>query len=243
MKTKNSLSLIIVLAFTVLGCKKGGVFCYEGNGTITTETRVLEAFSSIELAMSADVFVTQGADYAVKVEASENLMGIIETKVKSDKLIIDVKNNKCIRGNETISVYITLPNLSALNISGSGKIKVSNYLETEKLTIKISGSGDVEIDSLAANEIAATISGSGDLSVTGTDTVAVQIVEVSGSGKVQNINLPSREASVNISGSGECLIYAIETLDVRISGSGNVRYKGNPTITTAITGSGNIYPY
>ncbi len=243
MKTKQISTLLIGLTIMTFSCKKGGLFCHNGNGEITTETRVLSDFDEIELGMAGTLYVTQGTDYNVQVEASTNLMDIIETKVKNDRLIIEVKNNKCLKSDEEIQFFVTLPTVKSLAISGSGKIVTQNLISTDQVAFTISGSGDIVVDSLLATKVSSTISGSGDLYLTGMDTVNTHIATISGSGKISTLDIVANDSDVNISGSGECLVNVINRLEVIISGSGNVRYKGTPSITTNISGSGNIYPY
>lgn len=230
-----------LLLFTA--CKKGGAFCYSPKGENITEVRALENFSKIELGMSADLYVSQGADYQVKIESSENIMGIIETKVSGNKLKIDLKNNKCLRGNSMVKVFVQLPSLNALSVSGSGQVYVLNQIHTSSLDIDISGSGDVTIDSLNAQYISENVSGSGRLYLKSTDTLIQQTINISGSGKIEAFGMPTLETKIKISGSGEGRIHVIDYMDAHISGSGNIFYMGHPTINQHISGSGKVTPY
>ncbi len=80
--------LTIIIATSFSSCKKGGVFCYKGNGELVTEERIHTGFTEISLESTGDLFVEQGSDYSVEIETSENLMDIIETKVKGSTLEI-----------------------------------------------------------------------------------------------------------------------------------------------------------
>lgn len=230
-----------LLLFTA--CKKGGAFCYSPKGDSITEVRVLENFSKIELGMSADLFVSQGTDYQVKIEASENIMEIIETKVSGNKLKIDLKNNKCLRGNSLVKVFVQLPSLNALSVSGSGQVYILNQMNTSSLDIDISGSGDITIDSLNAQYINENVSGSGRLYLKSMDTLVQQTINISGSGKIEAFGMPTLETKIKVSGSGEGKVNVIDYLDVNISGSGDIIYLGHPVIKQHISGSGKVRPY
>jgi hypothetical protein len=234
---------ICTLMLLIGSCKKGGVFCYQPDGNITSQERIHSDFSKIALGMAADLYVTQGEEYAVSIEASNNLMEIIETKVSGTTLVIDLKRGKCIKNNYDVKVYITLPDLQTLSISGSGDVFIPNKLITDDLKLDISGSGSLELDSLEANDLSTTISGSGDLYITAIDTIESQTIKISGSGEIHTFDVPAKDVSIRVSGSGECEVFAIETLEVDISGSGDVIYKGNPVIDQRISGSGSIKPY
>lgn len=243
MKTLKLTTLIFCLTFVFASCNKGGLFCYNGNGEIITETRTVSDFKNVELGMSGELFISQGSEFEVKIEASENLMAVIKTEVKNNTLVVDLKNNKCLRSNEMIKIYVSMPTIEGLAISGSGSIFGARKLDTDALELKISGSGDIELDSLKANELVSKISGSGTIAVGGMDTIPSYYGSISGSGSVEAYELPVKKGDFQISGSGDFRVNVLETMLVKISGSGDVQYKGNPTITTDISGSGNIFPY
>lgn len=232
-----------IVALTFVSCNKGGVFCYSANGTIVTEERSLTAFTNIECDLSAEVTVVQSENYKVIIETSENIIGIIETKVSGSTLEIDLKNGKCLKNNYTLKITVYLPELKGLDVSGSGDVYVPGKITSEMLDLEISGSGSIRMDSLNTNSIEADISGSGEIYLTGTDTVETQSIKISGSGSVEAINLPVKKSTIDISGSGDSKVYVLETLDVEISGSGNVIYKGNPIISQQVSGSGGIRPF
>ena len=240
------LTLFIPLAIvliTAVSCKKGGLFCYKSDGTSVSELRDHQDFSEIHLSMAATVYVTQSTEYSVEVVAAENLLPIIETEQKGDKLEIDLKRGKCLKGSSDVKVYISTPNIEELNISGSGSIYVDNYLSTQSLKINISGSGDVDIDSLSNERLEINISGSGEVEMTSLDTAQTQEIDISGSGSISALYAPALQSDIHISGSGGCDVHVIESLDANISGSGDVRYLGNPNVTSNISGSGSVSPY
>lgn len=235
--------IVGTLALSFLSCKKGGVFCYTPNGNIVTVERVHSDFNRVSLETFTDVYIEQAPDYSVKIEGSENLMDIIETKVSGSELIIEVKNSKCIKNGDDTKVFITMPELRELSLDGSGNIDISNELVSDKLIASINGSGNIEIDSLKTNQLNLTISGSGSFFAASTDTTALQDIKINGSGSSKTLSMPSLKSDVDLSGSGSCHLHTIEELNVKISGSGNVRYEGTPTIDQVTTGSGTVNPF
>ena len=114
MKTIKLGLIIAIAASTFVSCKKNGGFCFKGNGDIVTEERDLSDFTQISLSTSADVYYTQADEYSVKVEASQNLMEIIETKVEGSKLKIKRKKGTCLRGNNPIRIYVNSPDIETI---------------------------------------------------------------------------------------------------------------------------------
>lgn len=238
------LGLLVIFAVgAITSCKKGGVFCYKGNGNTVTEIRDVTGFSEISLELAADVVYTQSDDYLVSIEASDNLMEFIETEVNGSVLEIDFKKSKCYNSKEPIKITIASPNMNGLSISGSGSITSKNMITSNSMKVVISGSGNMNLDSLNVSELNSVISGSGKFTASSHTELDAQDITISGSGSVDYLNLPTLTSDITVSGSGNCDVNVIDALKVDISGSGNVRYKGTPTVTSTTSGSGSIRPY
>ena len=130
-----------------------------------------------------------------------------------------------------------------INVSGSGSYRAGDVkaLEALKVSVRVTGSGKVELGQLEAADLDVDISGSGKVAIAG-GTVGSQTVDIGGSGTYRAADLESKEADLQISGSGSARVWASEYLDVRITGSGDVYYRGDPTVTESIAGSGDIRP-
>lgn len=243
MKTIKFFGAILLLSIAVTGCKKGGIFCYRPDGNTTEQVRDVSGFNAIDLSIAATVNITHSEDYAVKVKGSKNLLDILETKVKGNKLKIDFKKNKCVKEAYDITLDIAMPNLSGINISGSGDIYVPTCFSGTDLEINISGSGSLAIDSLAVESLDCDISGSGSIDITGIGTATKEKIKISGSGDIYLFDFPVHQSDINISGSGNCNVHVLDELDVNISGSGDIVYMGDPTVIQNISGSGSVRPY
>jgi len=243
MKTIKTGLILLVALLAITSCQKGGVFCYRPDGEVVRQDRGLSGFNKVSLCMAADVYIEYGEIHKVEVETSENLHEIIETKISGTTLEIDLKKRKCISGNPEIKVYITMPALKDLSISGGGDIFVLNEMVGESLEINVSGSGDIEMDSLNYNQIDTKISGSGDVYLNALDTVESHDIKISGSGKIEAFQAVTRNVDINVSGSGECEVNVLDHLDVNVSGSGDVIYQGTPEIDQNISGSGSVRPF
>lgn len=199
------------------------------------ETRDVSTFTGVSLGISGDLYLTQGSPQKVVIQAENNL-DEIETGVRDGVLRIKTDNwNSRIKG---VKIWITMPEVEALNVSGSGDIIAETPINADELELKVSGSGSIKIPELKGDEIGAAISGSGDLKLAGSaDEMELRI---SGSGSVFAEGLEVSECSIKISGSGSCKIDVTVELDASISGSGRVTYYGNPQIDARISGSGKV---
>lgn len=237
MKKFHFISLLFVamiLAFN--SCRK-----INGVGPVVQEERALSGFNRVSVATGATVHITQGAAFEVVLEAQQNILDVIKTEVNGGELVIDNKQHTHITSWKDVHVYITIPEVEGLTLTGSGDIQVQNEINTQDLELRISGSGNIYLPQLLAGSLQTTISGSGYVQIDD-GKVQQEILNITGSGSMKLSGLESKEADVTISGSGDARIFVTDRLNVRISGSGNVYYKGSPTVDVHITGSGRLQP-
>ena len=208
----------------------------------TSQKRDVPAFTEIALKIGANVHVKQGSTQSVEMKGQASTLEKLITEVKDRKLVIRYPNdtwfNKWNPGN--VDIYITMPQVDGLIISGSGSIVSEGKIESRILDVTISGSGDIKLDDLKAEKVTATLSGSGNIHLFGKQNAAELKAIVSGSGNVRAIEFPAEKVDVRISGSGNCWVNSVKNLDVKLAGSGNVVYRGNPSVDSTVAGSGKV---
>jgi hypothetical protein len=206
---------------------------------LPSEERILPSFNGINIAMAGNVYLVQGPTQKLVVEGPERVVNDLITEVKNDRLTIRMPNRW--RGRtDQLKIYITVPELNHLSLSGSARLLAESPINLKKLSISISGSGTIEIGDLSVSALSANISGSGRLKLGGHQNVENFGISISGSGQIDSRTLPVEQVKAAISGSGSCRVHALADLNVRISGSGRVIYSGNPLIDAVITGSGRV---
>ena len=209
----------------------------RGSGETAIEQRSESGFDAVALRGIGTLYIEQGDEESVEIEAEDNLLPYLETRVEGTKLIIGTKSRVSLRPTRPVIIRVTMNHLDRLEISGSGDAD-GNGLSVDDLAIVVSGSGNVELSELDARSLRVRISGSGTVSVSG--AAEAQNLTISGSGDYRSNDLATAEASVRITGSGSADISASDSLEATISGSGSVRYWGSPTVESTVTGSGSI---
>ena len=216
--------------------------CIDGVGPTISEVRSLSGFSSISNAGSFDVYVTQADSFYLEVKGQENLLPYVETYISGSTLIIETKNSACLRNSIPISIFVSLPEINVLSLTGSGFVS-SEKLEDNLLEVVLAGSGQIMIDSLSGGKIIIGNSASGGIKTGYIDAVSIQAY-MSGSGiidagKVVNAN----EISINHSSSGSLYMDVENGINVNtsLSGSGRVFLYGEVEETSFMnSGSGRI---
>ena len=230
--------LLIVLTASNCGiADDDGLFsCVKGEGDVITKELVMSEFKEVKLETSACVYITQGSEFEVIVKGQQNVIDELERDVRDDRW--EIEFDDCVKDHEDLIIYITMPVINYLGISGSGKIYGENIFTVDNLDLNISGSGDMDIAVEGATDIESKISGSGKILLEGDSERT--IIKISGSGDYRAFDLNTEKAYIDISGSGDAEVRVADFLEIDISGSGDVYYKGNPELDIDISGSGRV---
>ena len=239
MKLSRTLSIVPILA----GCfalAANGSARIVGSGNLASETRAVSGFHAVELAASGNVEVTQGDKEELVVEAEDNILPFIETRVKPDgTLLLTFKSGESVETHKTITFKLSAKTLDKMVLAGSGNIRVGGKLTAENETIKLLGSGNVALDDLQTGALMVGIDGSGNVKIAGGSAMG-QDVHIPGSGHYEATALQTDTTKVSVDGSGHCKVWAEKKLEASISGSGEIKYRGHPELRQRVSGSGEV---
>jgi hypothetical protein len=232
--------LIIALFATLLfsSCQLFGFRHIEGNGVVATQTRNVSKANRLKMAGSFDVEITQGPTVSVQIEGDDNILPYIIVEEREGFLVIKSKEYISYSASNDIKVFITTPNLEEVILAGSGNIiGKSKFSGSDKLILKIAGSGDMKMEVNTPN-VHSEIAGSGSITLNG--ETKDESVKIAGVGDYNADGLKAENAKVSIAGSGDVKVFAAEDLDVNIAGAGTVYYKGSPKVKQHVAGSGEV---
>ncbi len=231
MKSGILISALVVSMALTTGFSKGPA--------VDKETRNLTGFTKVNFGVAGNLYINLGSEFKVILEGDKSLLDEIETEISGSKLVI--KTDKWHwNGNEKVTVYITMPELTALGVSGSGKAEVKDAIKADNLDFSVSGSGRIVAANLSLVKLYVAISGSGDIIIDGRGEAADADIHISGSGNFTSESLKIANGDFRISGSGSCKCNVTDNLDASVSGSGNITYSGSPKIDARVSGSGRV---
>lgn len=204
------------------------------------ETRNLKGFDRIGFGIAGSLSIKIGPQFDVVLEGNKDDLEEVITEISGDKLIIRQENWRH-HFNEKINIYITMPELESLSVSGSGQAKIIDNIQgADEMNLSVSGSGKLITAGLEVNDLECSISGSGDINIGSGGTADRAEISISGSGGYKGEDFEIDHLTVRVSGSGSCYCNVSGILNASISGSGNVTYKGNPKIDAKVSGSGKV---
>lgn len=240
MKKANQLliyAIIIAVTFVFNSCSLNwGSNCEKETSERVMKTVTLSSFNKIELIGSHDVYLKQDSEQKVEIESSQNVIDLLNTSVVDGTWKIDF--SRCIQSKKGVKIFISIPEIAAIKVIGSGDIESDGTLKGNTLNLELDGSGDIDLK-LKYDELSAEIQGSGDIDLKG--KVEKQKVEIQGSGDYNAFKMDSESCVVEINGSGEAAVSSSKKLYARVNGSGDISYAGNPEeIDVLVDGSGSI---
>lgn len=186
-------------------------FPVTGKGKIKTETRQPGSFIKVKSQIKGNIIINPG-NCETSVSAQENLLPLLETAVVNGTLYISFGSH-VIETDSTIRIDISSPEVQELTFSGSGSV-VSNLGiasinlpgngditcvgETEQVSVRLSGTGAINLDEMTSRKAQVKITGNGNVSLHVTDNLDVTI---QGLGVVYYSGTP--QIQQNISGNGK----------------------------------------
>ncbi len=210
-----------------------------GNGQVASEIRQVRGTSSLLVEGASEVTLIQGDQEELVVEADENLLPYLTSRVVAGKLILGIQPGVGISPSRTIRYRLTVKSLNEIEASGASTIHVDGW-KGDVLSIRVEGASDFSLKGLAVNRLEVNIDGLGKITAAG--TASVLEVEISGSGTLDAGDLRTERADVRVDGLGNVTVWVTRELETRISGAGSVGYYGSPQIKPRNDGLATLRP-
>lgn len=225
-------SILSLLMFSCVNMNWGtGV---KGNGNIVMETReVTEPFSKIKATEGLNVYVTQGSNESITVEADENLQELILTEVKDGVLKIHCKEQ--IGRASSKKINVNFKSVSALTSTSGSNLYSTNTVAAENLVLKSSSGSNMKVK-VNANDLTCDSSSGSNLKVSG-ETISLTAEASSGS-NIKAGDLKAESSEVSASSGANLTVNTSKALIAKASSGGGVNYYGNPEMLDTDKSSG-----
>lgn len=227
---------ILTIAFAILSisvCSQGQIRkTVYGNEKVVTKERDAGNFTGVKVSSNIDVYLKQGNNEALSVEADENLHEYILTEVRDGILHVYTEVN--IRDAERKRVYVTMKEINSVKTTSAGDVVGESPVKTDKLELSASSAGNIKLE-IYAKEIEANLSSAGDMSLTG--EADILNAHLSSAGDLNAYDLKVREADISVSSAGDADINVAEKITARASSAGDINYIGNPKYVDAHSSS------
>ena len=212
---RNLAIVLTLLTLASVGCKHGMNAGIKGSGKREVQKREVQPFTSITSQGAFNIEVVSQKTQSIEIEGDDNILPLISTEVSNN--VLRIRNHQGFSINEPVMIRISVPDLTALNVSGAGKIDVAG-LKNDKFTIECDGAPVIKVSG---------------------QTKTIEI-DTSGAAKIDTHSLHAVKGVVDSKGVSRIDVDVNEQLDVTVSGPSTVTYEGNPTINKTIHGPGKV---
>lgn len=214
------LAKIIIAAAAALFFFSCNMQSVDGSGNVTTQSRpVTGEFTSITASNALEVYIEQGVNRSVTVEADDNLQGHIKVEASGTELKISSDVN--IGSASAKKITIVLPEVKGIEASGATMVKSKTILKSDYIKLTSSGAADMEV-TVIAKKVTAESSGAGKLKVTGSaDRLDA---EASGAGIINAKELAAKDVNAEASGAGTIHANPTASLKAQATSGSNIYY-------------------
>lgn len=202
---------------------------YDANA----EVRNVASFSKIKISGALAVYISQGKEQAVAVSSEGGKYNSkIKTEVINGTLKIYVDNgswNNWNWGNKDIKAYITVTEITGLDVGGASAVKLTDPIKTDNMSLDISGASTLRGE-INGNSLSFDLSGASVAEVEGSTTSLY--VESSGASGFRGYDLTSDKCKAHASGASVISVTVNKELEAEATGASSIGYKGNAVITS-----------
>lgn len=197
-------------------------------------------FDRIRVSGPYEVIVRTGPSASARAQGSMQALDRLRIEVNARTLTIRADRTDSgwqDRGDGKVVIAITVPQLIAAAINGSGSLAIDRA-KAARFDLTVAGSGDIRLADLTADRVIVGINGAGDVALGG--KVAQARIIVQGSGDVDAGGLIAHDADISVSGSSDVTLAATRTAKIDARGAGDVTVLGKPVCTVRASGAGNV---
>lgn len=240
MKKLNNLLVVLVIIFGLpfISCANiGHDDEITGNGKVIKKDRAVSSFSGINVTGGIEIVLDQGNDVKMQIEADENLIENIVTKVENG--ILSIHPDKGVRNATEMKVYLTFKELNSIKATGGCEVSAIEGLNLSDLAAELTGGCELKLD-LKVNDLTCKLTGGCEASLSG--SAQEFNVTMTGGSELDADELKAVNCSIEATGACEADVHANGKLDISAIGGSEISYSGNPSaLAKSSTGGSQIH--
>jgi phage shock protein PspC (stress-responsive transcriptional regulator) len=185
-------------------------------------------FTEIDINGAYDLDIRKGDKFAVEFTGSSDVKNFYEVSQEENKLNITFNGDWADQffKSEKVKIKITLPKLERLEARGLGKVEIDNF-DSDELRLDISGKIKA-FGKVNTEEITINLSGASELELEGKSKTMEASVD--GASTFSAYDFIVKDATVEVHGASSAKVNVTESLDMEERYASKIKYKGNPKI-------------
>ncbi|KXB85207.1 hypothetical protein HMPREF3034_00388 [Prevotella sp. DNF00663] len=244
MKKLLTLALVAVFILGTVGCRS-----YSNSSSKEQIGRRIQVrpFEQIETRLLGKVVYQQADTLGVRLEGDKDRVNNVLVSYDGNRIVLSQKNsvNFFPFGNNQdgkLTIYISSPDLTAVELKGAGSFEVDGKLDTDTLSLILRGAGDMNVPDIVCDYFAAQLHGAGDMRFGHVETVSSD-VQVRGVGDIDMNLRNAARAYFSVHGTGDidANLDRCGTVDCELAGVGDITLKGQvKQLKQSLRGTGDI---
>ena len=230
---KVLIAVVLTLSLTACNINLG----IKGNGNVVTEDRpVTENFNDIQASAGIEVYLTQGSENRISVEADENLLPYIVTDIKNEVLKISISEN--IRNSKSMKVHVTFIDVKSIKASSGSEISSNSVIKSKQLSVISSSGAEIDLE-IFSQDVTAEASSGADIKIIG--KASTLTAKASSGSEVNAKELLTINCRAQASSGADISINTRDNLDTNVSSGASINYYGNPnSVNSNKSSSGSV---
>lgn len=206
-----------------------------GSGKLEMQKREVGTFCGVSSSSGIHVTLKYGKENMVSVTADDNILDLVITEVKDNRLIVKYKNNVNIKQSKNCEVIVVMNEVCDLSASSGSKIKSTDTFNGSKIEVSSSSGASIKVG-LAASEINCNASSGSAITLVG--STERMMANVSSNGEIKAGGMTSVDVEADASSGGEIDVDVSRSMIARASSGGEITYSGNPQSVDRKSSSG-----
>ena len=207
-----------------------------GSGNIVTEVRETSSFTGISVSGGFEVELRQSGNEEVVVEADDNIIKYVNTKVRKGELVINLDDLNV--HDAHLKVLISAPSINSIKVSAGSDFLVKDELKSgEMIRLKASSGSHIK-STVDAPEVEADASSAGEISISG--RTRDFNAETSSGASILAKELLSENTVVQASSGSTANVHASVKLEAKASSGASITYRGAASVQKSTSSGGAV---
>ena len=202
-----------------------------------TEDREVAAFDAVSVASGIRATVEIGPSRPVRVEADDEVLSLVETRVEDGTLRVGFKPHTGWSGERKVSVTVQTPRLRAIAAAGGSFVRAT-FAREARTSLDASGGSELHIRGIDAEQLSVQGSGGSVLGIEG--RAGALDLQLSGGTRLLARDLATRDVTVQASGGSQGEVRADGRIRGSLSGGSELHVRGGATAAVATSGGSSV---
>lgn len=219
----------IVVALTALlfaSCNfSNSLKSINGSGNVVTEKRDIQgSFENVTVSNAIDLVIEQSDKTEITVEADDNLINKISTKIEGNTLVIKCDYNS-FNNIKSKRVIVKMPSITNIKASSASTVKSINIIRGEDINLDASSAATMNVN-IESDAVTCETSSASNITIEG-KALKLNASASSGSG-IDAKRMLANDIDAQASSGASIYVHPILSLKAKASSGGNINYNSIP---------------